>query len=51
MIRFKTMAVRAALAALAAILLLPAAGIAQMTRGSIAGAARDASGRSCQARR
>ena len=44
MFRFKTMAVRAALAGLAAILLLPAAGIAQMTRGSIAGTARDASG-------
>ena len=44
MIRFKTMAVRAAVAGLAAILLLPAAGIAQMTRGSIAGTARDASG-------
>ena len=44
MIRFKTMVVRAAVAALAAILLLPAAGTAQMTRGSIAGTARDASG-------
>ena len=44
MFRFKTIAARAALAGLAAILLLPAAGIAQMTRGSIAGTARDASG-------
>jgi hypothetical protein len=44
MVRSKMMAARAALVCLAAILLLPAAGIAQMTRGSIAGTARDASG-------
>ena len=44
MFRFKTMAGRAALAGLAAILLLPAAATAQLTRGSIAGTARDASG-------
>jgi hypothetical protein len=44
MVRSKTMAAGAALLCLAAILLLPAAGIAQMTRGSISGTARDASG-------
>ena len=44
MVRSKTMAARAALACLAAVLLVPAAGFAQMTRGSISGTARDASG-------
>src|SRR5829696_5634434 len=44
MFRLKTLAVRAAIAGLAALLLVPAAAIAQMTRGSIAGTARDGSG-------
>jgi hypothetical protein len=44
MVRSKTLAARAACACVAAILFVPAAGMAQMTRGSIAGTARDASG-------
>ncbi len=43
MFRLKVMAARAAVAILAAIL-VPSVGFAQMTRGSIAGVVRDASG-------
>ena len=43
MLRLQSMVVRAAVALLA-IVLLPAAGVAQMTRGSVAGTVRDSSG-------